>query len=262
MRTIDIGRGVIIGDGDLVLMGVVNCSPESPNRDVFASTPAEARAIAGRHADTGCGIIDIGARSTRSKVELTCEEEIKRLGPVVEAVVALGIPVSLDTWSPGVVNHATDLGVSLVNDTSGSRSEEMTEALLSTRLPTVVMFSRGPDPRGSASTAAPRPVEIVDQLDETSTRLRDLGCYDLILDPGIGIAFGDYEVEKVRRQSQIIDVIPDLRSLGHPVLIPVPRKERFHLTVALASQAIDRGADVLRIHDSEMARDVADMYGR
>lgn len=185
-----------------------------------------------------------------------------RLRPVVEAVVAMGLPVSLDTWSPCVVAHASELGVSLINDTSGGNDVEMEDALVSANLPTVVMFSRGTDPRASMAETAPQPEEIVTGLGKTTSRLVERGLYDMILDPGIGIAFGDYEVSKERRQSQIIDATPRLRDLGHPVMIPIPRKEDTHLTVALASQAIMCGADVVRVHDSAIVRDLAEMHGR
>ncbi|MPZ52016.1 MAG: hypothetical protein GEU79_04660 [Acidimicrobiia bacterium] len=262
MRAIEMDNGLVIGAGDLVMMGVINCSPESPNNDVFASTADEARSVAERHAAAGCGLIDIGARSTRSPLDLTCEQEVARLRPVVEAVVAMGLPVSLDTWSPCVVAHAPDLGVSLVNDTSGGNDAAMEGALVSANLPTIVMFSRGTDPRASRAEAAPQPEEIVTALGKTTSTLEERGLLDIILDPGIGIAFGDYGVSKERRQSQIIDATPRLRELGHPVMIPIPRKEATHLTIALASQAIVCGADVIRVHDSDMVRDLAEMHGR
>ncbi len=262
VNTIDLGNGFVLGDGGLHLMGVLNCSPESPNSDVFAATAEEARSVAGRHAAAGCVVIDIGARSTRSEAGLTCEEEVARLLPVVETVLDMGLAVSIDTWSPCVADRAADLGVSIINDTSGTHGMGMTEVLAKRQLPTVVMFSRGADPRSSAKETAPDPEEIALGLEAAASDLRSRGVTDIILDPGIGIAFGDYEVHKEQRQLRIIQSIPALRGLGHPVMIPVPRKERVHLTVALASQAIAAGADLLRVHDSAIARELTEMHGR
>ena len=101
------------------VMGILNVSYDSPvTHSVFDPRVALTRAVELHRA--GAEIIDIGAHSTRtSGRDLDTQEEIERVCPVIEAVRAEGIPVSVDTWTPAVARAAAAAGAHLLNDVTG-----------------------------------------------------------------------------------------------------------------------------------------------
>ena len=84
----------------------------------------------------------------------------------------------------------------------------------------------------------------------------------VILDPGIALNYrGDYEAY-TRMQLQVIADSEQLRDLGRPVLIPIPRKRDFHRVVAYIALALEHKADIIRVHDVAVACDLARLFGR
>jgi dihydropteroate synthase len=108
-----------------------------------------------------------------------------------------------------------------------------------------------------------------DKADKTATafsvllsELAEIGIENVILDPGIALNYrGDYEAY-TRMQLQVIADSGQLRALGKPVLIPIPRKRDFHRVVAYVSLALEHKADIIRVHDVAVACDLARLFGR
>jgi dihydropteroate synthase len=239
-----------------LVMGVLNVTPDSFSDGGRFLDPAAAVAQAQRLAAEGADILDIGAESTRpygNAVAVTLEEERARLAPVLPVVVALGIPVSIDTMKAAVAAWALETGATIVNDVWGlQRDPDMAHVVAGHDAPVIVMHNR--------DTADPK-IDIV--ADVTAFFERSLAIAAragiargrIVLDPGIG--FG-----KTPEQSLTCIARLDVwRGFGLPLLVGASRKRFIHSIVpsepaerlggSLAAHllAVENGATIIRVHD-------------
>jgi dihydropteroate synthase len=248
------------------VMAVLNLSPESRVRHSVVGSPEEALERARAYRSLGASIIDLGAQSSHfENRELSADEEIGRMLPALRLLADDGFVVSVDTWKPEVARAALDAGAGIVNDTGGLQDPEMVEIVATTGAPVVVMYIEGRNPLAVGdlefSTEKPRQVAewFSSRIDELA---RDHGIRELILDPGLSINYrSDYE-EYGRQQLREIRGLASLRALGHPVLVPVPRKADTHRMLAYLTLSLEYGADVIRVHDVEVACDLVKLFGR
>ena len=257
--------GVLHFDGTSThVMSVINLSPESKNRDTFSDSPEDTVARATRHRDLGATIIDLGAQSSHfENPELEPEVEMARLLPHLESLVEAGFVVSVDTWKPAVATAAIAAGAAIINDTGGSKAG-MLEAVAGAEVGLVAMYLEGTTPLavGPASMTADKALETRVRLETQLTSIRGAGIRYPITDPGIGISYrSDYD-DYTRQQLRVIRGLPLLRSLGPPVLVPVPRKAEAARVSAFMALSLEYGADIIRVHDVEMACDLVDLFGR
>jgi dihydropteroate synthase len=239
-----------------LVMGVLNVTPDSFSDGGRFLDPAAAIAQAGRLAAEGADIIDIGAESTRpygDAVAVPAEEERARLGPVLPAVVALGIAVSIDTMKAAVAAWALEAGAKIANDVWGlQRDPDMTRVIAEHAAPVIVMHNRdAADPKidiiAEVTAFFRRSLDIADR----AGILRDR----IVLDPGIG--FG-----KTPEQSMTCIARLDVwRGFGLPLLVGASRKRFIHaiapsapterLGGSLAAHllAVENGAAIIRTHD-------------
>ena len=129
-------------------MAILNLTPDSfSDGGLYAdldSAVARAQALIAEGAD----ILDLGAESTRPGAEPVAEElELARLLPVLEAVVPLGVPVSVDTYKPKVAGEALSRGARLINDVTGLRNPEMIALLAEFNAPVVIMHMPTTSPK-------------------------------------------------------------------------------------------------------------------
>jgi dihydropteroate synthase len=239
-----------------LVMGVLNVTPDSFSDGGRFLDPRAAIAHARQLAAEGADILDIGAESTRpygGPVRVSLEEERARLEPVLSEVVALGIPISIDTMKASVAAWALDLGATIVNDVWGLQMDPDMAGLVAERgVPVIVMHNR--------ETADPA-IDIIADVTAFFGRSLDIaaragiGRERIVLDPGIG--FG-------KTPEQSIECIARLdawRDFGLPLLIGASRKRFIH-TVApsdpmdrlggsLAAHlwAVENGAAIIRVHD-------------
>jgi dihydropteroate synthase len=239
-----------------VIMGIVNVTPDSfSDGGLFASREA-ALAQAKRLVGDGADIVDVGAESTRpGHTPLTAEEEWARLAPLLAALVAeAGAPVSIDTYKAETARRALGLGVCLVNDIWGlQRDPEMAQTIAQAGAAVVIMHNR--------ETTEPD-IDIVADMKRFFARSLDIARRagvperHILLDPGVG--FG-----KSREQNyDALRAVPELLTLGFPLLIGVSRKSLFkglgegllegRLVGTLAANllAARDGAQVFRVHDA------------
>jgi dihydropteroate synthase len=239
-----------------VIMGIVNVTPDSfSDGGLFASREA-ALAQAKRLVGEGADIVDVGAESTRpGHTPLTAEEEWARLAPLLAALVAeAGAPVSIDTYKAETARRALGLGVCLVNDIWGlQRDAQMAQTIAQAGAAVVIMHNR--------ETTEPE-IDIVADMKRFFARSLDIARRagvperHILLDPGVG--FG-----KSRQQNyDALRAIPELLTLGFPLLIGVSRKSLFkglgdgllegRLVGTLAANllAARDGAQVFRVHDA------------
>jgi dihydropteroate synthase len=221
--------------------------------------------MARRHRDAGASIIDLGGQSSHfENPTVTAAEELARLLPAVELLVADGFVLSIDTWKPEVARRCVGEGVVLVNDTGGMADAEMRAVVKEAGVGAVVMYVEGANPHAVAE------VDLsVDKARATATwlasrlgRLEREGITRTLVDPGIAINYrGDY-LAYTRLQLSVIRGIEEIRGLGRPVMIPIPRKKEDHRVAAYIGLALEYGADVIRCHDVAMACDLVELFDR
>ena len=238
------------------VMGVLNITPDSFSDGGAFIAPETALAQARRMIAEGAEIIDIGAESTRpygGSQPVTAEDEMRRLEPVLSEVVALGIPVSIDTMKSAVARWALDRGAAIANDVWGLQRDDGMARLIAERdVPIVVMHNRD-----SADPAIDIMADIAAFFSRSLDIAENAGIAreKILLDPGIG--FG-----KTSEQSmQALARLGELRGFGLPILVGASRK-RFISTVAPSEPqqrlggsiaahliAARNGATIIRAHD-------------
>src|ERR1700710_1889112 len=206
------------------VMGVLNVTPDSFSDGGRFTAPERALAQARKMVAEGADIIDIGAESTRpyGSEPITSEEELNRLREVLPEVVALGIPVSIDSMKSSVVAWALDQGAVIANDVWGlQRDPEMAGLVAARQVPVIIMHNRD---------RADPAIDIMKDVADFFARSLDIAAKagispdNIVLDPGIG--FG-----KTPEQSMtVLARLNELASLGLPLLVGASRK-RFISTV-------------------------------
>jgi dihydropteroate synthase len=238
-----------------LVMGVLNVTPDSFSDGGRFLDPHAAIAHARRLAAEGADILDIGAESTRpyGAVSVPLDEERARLAPVLPDVVALGVPVSIDTLKAAVAAWALDHGAAIVNDVWGlQRDPDMARVVAAHGAAVIIMHNRErADPAINIVTDVTAFFERSLAIAERAGIARER----IALDPGIG--FG-----KTPEQSlACIARLDRWRGFGVPLIVGASRKRFIHsvapsepmerLGGSLAAHllAIDNGASIVRVHD-------------
>lgn len=242
--------------GGPYIVGVINLSPESPNKDAVVEGTSSAVARARALAAAGARIVDVGAQSSHFAAPLVpVEDERDRLLPAIRELKAAGLLVSVDTWDAGVARAAAAAGADLINDSDGFQDPAVIAAVAESGLPVVIPFLTGPNPR------ALRPFDVDDPLavmlpwfEAALERAARAGVHDVILDPGTGYARQHLSTaEKERFQRRVYPHLHRLRALGCPLFVALPRKASREVTLELARTIVANGADFLRAHDPVLA---------
>jgi len=242
--------------GRPIVMGVLNVTPDSFSDGGRFLDPVDAIDQARRMIAEGADLLDIGAESTRpygGAVAVPIAEEMGRLGPVLPAVVGLGVPVSIDTMKAEVAAWALAAGAAIVNDVWGlQRDGELARVVAQHAVPVIIMHNR---------EAADPVIDIVADICAFFSRSLDIAAragiarQNIVLDPGIG--FG-----KTPEQSlTAIARLPELKSFGLPLLVgasrkrfidtvsPAPPDQRLGGSIAAHLLAVAGGAAIIRTHD-------------
>jgi dihydropteroate synthase len=233
-----------------VLMGVVNASPESfSDGGVYATLDGQV-ARAEELAAAGAGIIDVGGESGVTGMDpLAPDEEIARVVPLVERLVAAGITVSVDTWKPPVARAALAVGAHLINDVSGLRDTGLADACADTGAALVLTHTRAEPKHKDFPHYDDVVADVVEFLrDRMDTAMaHGVASEQLVLDPGPDFAKSPAETVEVLRH------LDTVAALGRPVLLAVSRKDFIGaLTLRPPNEA---GASILRVHDVRAAGD-------
>ena len=259
--------GRTLGFERVVVMGVLNTTPDSFSDGGRWVEPEAAVARGIELARAGAHLIDVGGESTRPGSEpVAAPEQIRRVVPVVRALARAGLVVSIDTTAAEVAAEALAAGAEIVNDISAFRFDPgMLELLAGCRAPAIAMHTLGP-PR--TMQQAPRYDDVVREVAlhlAERVRIAEARGIDparIALDPGIG--FG----KRLEDTLALIRHLDALVALGHPVLVGTSRKafigrltgkavgERLMGTAASAAFAIAMGAHIVRVHDVAELADV------
>ena len=255
----------------VLIMGVLNVTPDSFSDGGRFLDPAAALARAEAMVAEGADLIDLGAESTRPGSKPVEEaEELRRLMPVLEALAPrIPLPLSVDTTKAGVAQRALDAGARLVNDISAMRFDpRMAQVVAKSGAGLVLMHMQGIP---QTMQGAPRYDDVVREvrsfLAARMAAAMEVGIRpdQILLDPGFG--FGKTVVHNLT----LLARLDELATLGRPVLVGVSRKafigqilerevgDRLMGTAAAVALAVQRGARLVRVHDVGAARDVVRM---
>ncbi|PFK36832.1 dihydropteroate synthase [Bacillus cereus] len=243
-----------------LIMGILNVTPDSfsdgGNYDEVNAAVSHAREMVAGGAD----IIDIGGESTRPGfAKVSVEEELGRVIPMIQAVSKeVKVPISIDTYKAEVAKQAIEAGAHVINDVWGAKAEpKIAEVAAHYNVPIILMHNR------ENTNYRNLMADMIADLYESVKIAKDAGVPDenIILDPGIGFAkTPEQNLEAMRNLEQ-------LHVLGYPVLLATSRKsfighvldlpveERLEGTGASICLGIEKGCEMIRVHDvKEMAR--------
>jgi dihydropteroate synthase len=247
------------------VMGIINTTPDSFYPESQIPEPGKAVETAREMINSGAAILDIGAVSSRPGAEeVSQEEEISRLSPVLEALRSEfpDFPLSVDTWRSEVARVVHErYAVGMINDISaGSFDSKMIPTISNLGIPYLMMHMQG-----SPDTMQDSPVyeNIVDELlqffGEKVHQLRKRGVNDIIIDPGFG--FG----KTLEQNYKLLYHLDSFQMMELPLMVGVSRKSMIYKTLDLeASEALNgttavhmsallKGASLLRVHDVKEA---------
>ena len=247
--------------GRILVMGIVNVTPDSFSDGGRFDSVDTALAHARRLADDGADIVDIGGESTRpGAAPVGAEAEIERVVPVIKAIRGeLETPVSIDTMKGEVMRAAVSAGAAMINDVNGLRDPRALAAAAELEVPVCIMHMQG-EPRTMQQD--PQYRDVIEDLlgffrERVATCLKaGIAEQNLVLDPGFG--FG----KSLEHNLDLLARFGRFREFGLPLLAGLSRKSmlgkitgrdnpdaRVAASVAGAVLAAERGADILRVHD-------------
>ncbi|MDQ6777996.1 MAG: dihydropteroate synthase [Actinomycetota bacterium] len=255
--------------GTYRIMGVVNVTPDSFSDGGLYLDPAAAVEHAIELANEGAAILDVGGESTRPGAEpVSAEEELRRVLPVIEGLVAAGVraQISIDTSKAAVAAAALNAGATLVNDVTAFRSDPGIASLVAASGADCCLMHMLGEPR--TMQREPRYEDVVSEvkafLEQRMASAISAGVADerILLDPGIG--FGKTGANNLELLSRLDEIV----ALGRPVVVGTSRKsflgrlaggratdERLAGTIATNVMAYERGASVFRVHDVRPVHD-------
>ncbi|PSQ50374.1 dihydropteroate synthase, partial [Halobacteriales archaeon SW_6_65_15] len=249
-------RGYPWEDGTAV-MGVLNVTPDSFHDGGRYEAVEDAVTRAEEMARAGADVIDVGGESTRPGAdEISVQEEIDRVVPVIERIADLDALVSIDTRKAEVARAALETGADILNDVSGLADPEMRFVASEYDVPIVVMHSIDAPVVPDKDVHYDDVVEdVIEELEEQVLLAEKAGLdrEQIIVDPGLG--FGKQSSESF----ELLGRTDEFHALECPVLIGHSHKSMFGLisededrtaaTVAGTTIAAERGADIIRVHD-------------
>ncbi len=254
------------------VMGIVNVTPDSFSDGGKFFAPGSGMASALAHCDRqvkdGADLLDIGGESSRpGAAPLPLDEELARVLPVVRHAVTLGVPVSIDTYKPEVMQAMLDAGADVINDIWALRQPGARQVIAEHPNCGVCLMHMHREPQ--TMQAEPMQGDVVAQvllfLKHAAEQIQALGIHSdrIVLDPGIG--FG----KTVEQNFALLAHQQELLAAGYPLLAGWSRKsslaaisstsleltaqmniaDRMVPSVTAAVLAVERGARVVRVHD-------------
>ncbi|MFK9094941.1 dihydropteroate synthase [Bacillus salipaludis] len=254
-----------------IVMGILNATPDSFSDGGKFNRIERAIEHAKEMAANGADIIDVGGESTRPGfAAVSLEEELERVIPVIKAISEhVPLPISIDTYKAEVAKQAIEAGAHIINDIWGAKADEqMGRVAAEYNVPIVLMHNR-PDRNYQVFIR-----DVMNDLFESIAIVKKAGVKDenIILDPGIGFA-KDFHENLLMMQN-----LDKLVMVGYPVLLGTSRKtmigqalnlpvdERMEGTGATVCYGVQKGCQIVRIHDvkemSRMAKMMDAMMGK
>lgn len=253
-----------------VIMGILNLTPDSFFDGGLHNQIELAIQKASQLINEGVDILDIGAYSSRPGAPLiSSQEEIDRALPTIEALHKLypDILISIDTFRADVAEAAIKAGAHIINDISGgSLDNDMFATVAKLQVPYILMHMRGtPETMQTLTTYKDVVNDIGIYFGEKISALRSLGVRDIILDPGFGFS------KTIDQNYELLLRVDELHYHGLPLLGGISRKsmiykklgitpqESLNSTIVLNTLLLDKGVQILRVHDVKEAKQIVDL---
>ncbi|WOF16540.1 dihydropteroate synthase [Methanoplanus sp. FWC-SCC4] len=263
MQTCKIKNIEIGGSKPARIMGIINCSPESFFSKSYSKTE-DAFKKAVELVEEGADIIDIGARSTAPNSPfISITEEKERITSALKDFRGSGIPLSVDTMYPEVLDACLRYDIDCINDIHGLANEEFAKIAGDSGLPAILM----------ATNKIPGDPETFDgvmgALKNVLIRADKFGINNVILDPAIGKWTPQRPVET---DWELCRKFSEFKSLKRPLLAAVSRKSfigaliqkdaenRLSGTLAVTYRLLQEGASVVRAHDVSDTKDLITVF--
>ncbi len=264
-------RGRLISLQQPIVMGILNLTPDSFHHSSRITDQESALIRAAQMLDEGVSIIDVGAASSRPGASvISVEEELKRLMPILQALLQKFPQAifSVDTWRAEVARIALEAGAHLINDISaGTLEPDIISITAEARVPFIAMHMLG----------TPGDMPMHPQYKDVAgdvlrffvghiRQLRDAGLNEIIIDPGFG--FG----KTVIQNFELLKRLEIFQFLELPLMVGLSRKsmiwrtlgispeEALNGTTALHMIALQKGVNILRVHDVKAAREVIALH--
>jgi dihydropteroate synthase len=242
------------------IMGIINLSPDSFYPDSRVPSISAALKVAERMIEEGADYLDVGAESSRpGAMPISEEEELSIILPVISHLCKdFPVPVSVDTYKPGVAQTVLDEGASIINDITGLRYPEMAPIIAEYNAGVIIMHMRGSPENMQEDLHYDDCVGEVKQFLEQGIQTAEsagIASDRIWVDPGIG--FG----KTVGQNLEILAHLNSFTSLEKPLLLGTSRKsfigkildlpvaERLEGSLATAVVGVMKGARILRVHD-------------
>ena len=256
MKKISCGnKEIILGERTLV-MGILNVTPDSFSDGGKYNNLDSAMEQAEKLISEGADIIDVGGESTRpGHTQITSEEEISRVVPIIEKISKnLDTIISIDTYKYDVAKEAIKVGANIINDIWGLQYDngEMAELVKKSNLPLIAMHNQNDEVYNKDIML------VLREFFEKTFKIADKYGIDrdtIILDPGLG--FG----KNVEQNIEVLSRLNELKDMGFillgaskkrfigKLLNDLPFDERVEGTVATTVIGIERGVDIVRVHN-------------
>lgn len=252
----------------LIIMGILNVTPDSFSDGGRYQSGDDAFKRAEEMISEGVDIIDVGGYSTRpGHTEITEEEELSRVIPVIEKLSTLDVEISIDTFRSNVAEQAIRSGATMINDQwRGTYDERILDVAAKFDVPIFLMHNNTHGKYQDVVT------DMIGELKESVSLAERHGVKheNIWLDPGIGFAKNrNEEMEIIKRLDELVNV-------GYPVLLAVSRKrmikdmiddettaeERDEATAAVTLYGMEKGIRAVRVHNIALNRKLADSYMR
>lgn len=244
------------------VMAIINCTPDSfyTKSRVLENTIFS---VCEKHISEGAKIVDIGGYSSRPGADfVSVEEELDRVLPAID-FVSNNFPdvlISIDTFRKSVAQKAIEAGAHIVNDiTGGDGDAAMLDYICTTKTPYVLMHMRGnPKTMQSLCDYEDLVQDIISELQPKITKLKNAGV-PLVIDPGFGFS------KTLEQNYELLRRLDEFNILGLPLLVGFSRKsmiyktlnttadEALNGTTVLNTVALQKGASILRVHDTKEA---------
>jgi dihydropteroate synthase len=240
-----------------LVMGIVNVTPDSFSDGGLHGSRDAAIAHALQLIAEGADVIDIGGESTRpGAVPVTVQEELDRVMPVIERLQ--GVPVSIDTFKPEVMQAAINAGVCMVNDINALQDEAAMKLVAQSDVAVCLMHKLG---KPQTMQLRPEYQDVVLEVREflcarvVSAELAGIARSRIVIDPGFG--FG----KSLEHNLSLLRKLDQLAQPGIVLLAGLSRKSmlgavtgqdvdhRMPASIAAALIAVQRGAAIVRVHD-------------
>jgi dihydropteroate synthase len=252
-------------------MGILNVTPDSfydggKHKDTSAIVKQTEKML-----DEGASIIDIGAYSSRPGAPFVSEElELERLVPIVSILIKHfpEVVLSIDTFRSTIAQICIHEGAALINDISaGNLDPDMMPTIARNKVPYIMMHMKGTPQTMKELNIYKNLVEDVSfYFSEKIEQARALGINDLIIDPGFGFA------KNVTQNFELLQKLDLLKTFEVPVLAGISRKSMIYKTLktdasqalngttALHMIALQKGANLLRVHDVKEAIECVTLF--